>query len=98
VIVLLVWGAAVLVALLVLGIVGYDLWGRMRRLSAALSTVERDLMPRVQQVSAALATAAAGGAAGGTAAGATSTDASDQAAWTDPESTPGGPGRHRADP
>jgi hypothetical protein len=69
-----VCGAAVLVALVVLGIVGYDLFGRLRRLGAAVAEVEQQLIPRVQQLSARLNTAEAA------------------------ESTPGGPGRHRADP
>jgi hypothetical protein len=87
--VLLVWGAAVVLALIVLGIVGYDLAGHLRRLVAALRAAEHDLAPRARQVVGALAGAATR-SHGGTGAV--------HSAGSGPESTPGGPGRHRVNP
>ena len=49
-IVLLVWGAAAVLAAILLGIVGYELVGHLRRLSAALRAAERDLGPRVRHL------------------------------------------------
>jgi hypothetical protein len=118
VIVLLVWGAAAVLAAILLGIVGYELVGHLRRLFAALGAAERDLGPRVRHLADALATAGtaartAGGTAGGrggaapggaAAGGATAGDPGGGTAGTGSsagggrDSTPGAPGRHRADP
>lgn len=92
-IVLLVWGAAVVLALIVLGIVGYELAGHLRRVLAALRAAERDLGPQARLVVDALASAAARSRGGtGPAAGTASSTGSG------PDSTPGGPGRHRVNP
>lgn len=77
-IVAVVWGGAVLVAVVLLGVVGYELFGHYRRLDAAVRAAEADLVPHARQLGAALTKATT--------------------VRTARESTPGGPGRHRADP
>jgi hypothetical protein len=48
VVVLIAWLAAAVVALLVTGILGYELAGHIRRLRRALTTAVGDLQPRVR--------------------------------------------------
>jgi hypothetical protein len=48
VLVLIVWGAAAAFAVLVFGIVGYELAGHIRRLRRALEAAAGDVLPKVQ--------------------------------------------------
>jgi hypothetical protein len=50
VLVLIAWLAAVAVALLVTGIVGYELVGHLRRLRRAVDAASGDLLPRVRAI------------------------------------------------
>jgi len=45
--VLIVWAAAVLVALVVLGVTGYELLGHLRRLGRTVEAAREDLLPRL---------------------------------------------------
>ena len=45
--VLLIWVAAAVVALVVLGVVGYDVLTRLRRLGRAASAADRDISTQV---------------------------------------------------
>lgn len=49
-VVLIVWIVAVVVALFVLGVVGYGLLGSIRRFQRAVDTTRRDLEPRLAQL------------------------------------------------
>lgn len=53
-VVLVAWIAAVAVALLILGIVGYQLLGQAGRLHRAISALRRDVQPRVAELQAGL--------------------------------------------
>jgi hypothetical protein len=50
VVVLVAWLAAAVVALLVAGIVGYELVGHIRRLRRAVHTAAGDLLPQVRAI------------------------------------------------
>jgi hypothetical protein len=100
VIVAIVWIGAVLLALAILAVAGYELWGHARRLSAAASAAGA-LVPRVQALSRALADGPAGTDQAGTNQGEQPENGVADSGWPSGngrESTPGGPGRHRADP
>jgi hypothetical protein len=86
VIVLLAWAAALLLALILLAVVGLEFRGHLQRLSATLGAAQRDLLPRVGGLAADLRTAGQSG------------QSRDPVAPDDLDSTPGGPGRHRAGP
>lgn len=49
-VVLIAWIVAVVVALFVLGVVGYGLWGSIRRFQRAVDTARRDLEPRLARL------------------------------------------------
>lgn len=46
-----IWLIVAVAALLLLGVLGYGLFGQVRRLSAALRTAQSDTAPRVQEIS-----------------------------------------------
>jgi hypothetical protein len=48
VLVLLVWAAAVVAALVILGVLGYELLGHVRRLLRAAAAARSDLLPRLR--------------------------------------------------
>jgi len=52
VVLLIVWGAAVVLALVVLGAIGYGLAGAFGRLTRELAAAERDVRPLLDQTQA----------------------------------------------
>lgn len=60
-VVLVAWIVAVVVALLVLGIVGYGLRGQLTRLNRAIDQVRVEVLPRMQRLQADLPAAGASG-------------------------------------
>jgi hypothetical protein len=50
VIVLLVWAAAVVLALVILGVLGYELFGHLSRLRRAVVAARRELLPLVDRL------------------------------------------------
>jgi hypothetical protein len=59
VVLLIVWGAVVVLALVVLGAVGYGLAGAFGRLTREIAAAERDVRPLLEQASAVASAAAA---------------------------------------
>jgi hypothetical protein len=59
VVLLIVWGVVVVLALVVLGAIGYGLAGAFGRLTRELAAAERDVRPLLEQAQAAAAAAQA---------------------------------------
>jgi hypothetical protein len=55
VLVLLVWAGAVLAGLLAGGVLGYEVFGHVRRLRRAVAAVDQELRPQVAQLTSQLA-------------------------------------------